>query len=486
MSAGKAQQVTNVGLYVLPIVIGNLVPIITLPLFTRLLSKEDFGAQALGTAYAVTVCGISGLGLATAHDRNYFACREGRQPAELFYSVLAFTTAAFLICGWLTWVFQVPITERLIGVPGYERLVVWSFWSSAIVAIKAFYMTHLRNSEKAGAFSAYTIAERLLAAVFTVVLVAGMGAGVIGLVAGQLLASLVVLVVLAVRFLPVLKPAFNARLLGDALKLGYPLVPKIAIGVIGSNFDKYLIGQLSSLGGVGIYSVGQRVAGIAFTYMGALQNVFGPRVYAKMFSPDPNEGRSIGPYLTPFAYVSTLLAFLIAVFSEEILMVLAPSFEDAVPIVTIISVFYGIQFFGKLPQMTFAGKTYLVALIGSVATVLGIAFVAAGIRLLGTIGAAWGALAGGAVAMILMFVYGQRSYRIDWERRKMVAIFGLFLACAMLTIALRTFDVPYSIRITAKVASLAAFAALGAKLRVITTANMALARDIVMRRRSPH
>jgi O-antigen/teichoic acid export membrane protein len=477
---GKRQQLANSGLYVLPIVIGNLAPIITLPIFTRLLSKEDFGAFALANAYAVVVGGIAGVGLPIAYDRNYFECRTGRESAKLFYSIVGFASLSFLVFGLLTWALRAPIAEGLFGATGYEEVVVWSFWSTAIVSIKTYYLTYLRNSEQAAAHSAYSIGERVLATVLTLVLVAWMRLGVMGLVIGQLLASLVILALLVARFLREFRPAFEMRLLRDALKIGYPLMPRIVIGVIGNNFDKYLIGQLTSLGGVGIYSIGQRVANIAFTYMTALQNVFGPQVYTRMFSDDPAAGRSIGHYLTPFAYVSTVLAFLIAVFSEEILAVLAPrNFHGAVPIVTILAVYYGIQFFGKLPQITFAKKTHLISILAAVSTGLSMALGAAGVWLLGTIGAAWGALAAGALSITLTLLVGQRCYRIEWEQRRMAAIFGLLAAGAFLTVALRVMDVSYSVRLAAKLIALVAFGWLGIRLRVITVENLSLVRDLL-------
>src|SRR3989338_4976728 len=59
----KQQQIKNGFIYFLPVVIGNLIPIITLPIFSRILSKEDFGALALSQAYAFFITGIANFGL---------------------------------------------------------------------------------------------------------------------------------------------------------------------------------------------------------------------------------------------------------------------------------------------------------------------------------------------------------------------------------------------------------------------------------------
>ena len=82
----------------------------------------------------------------------------------------------------------------------------------------------------------------------------------------------------------------------------------------------------------------------------------------------------------------------------------------------------------------------------------------------------------------LIFIVGQRCYRIEWESRRMTAIFGLLVASAFLTVALRAMDVPYVVRLVAKLGALAAFTWLGIRLRIVTVENIVLVRDLLMRR----
>ena len=454
-------------------------PILTLPIFTRLLSAEDFGAWALANAYAAVVAGLASVGLPITYDRNFFQYREGRQSARLLYSVVLFSVVSFSICALATWALSGSITQWIIGDPAYQPILVWCLCSTGIVGIKAYYLAYLRNSEQAAAFAVYTLAERLLAAILTVILVAWAGAGLMGLVIGQLIASSVVLAVVAARFLRTCPPGFDGTLLADSLKLGVPLTPRILLGVIGNNFDKYLIGQVTSLGGVGIYSVAQRIAGIAFTYMTALQNVFGPQVYTRMFSGAADAGASIGRYLTPFAYVSTLIAFLVAIFSEEILRLLAPaSYLPAIPIVTILVLYYAIQFFGKMPQIAYARRTYMISLLAALSTGVSVALGAAGIWLWGTVGAAWGMLAAGLVMGVISFVVGQRCFRINWENGPLSATFGLLFGSALLILALRATHTAYPVLAFVKLAALAAFLGLGSALGIITRENLGILRDL--------
>ena len=63
-------------------------------------------------------------------------------------------------------------------------------------------------------------------------------------------------------------------LLKAQLKLSLPLTPRLKDGLINSQFDRYMLGLLGSLGGVGFYDIGQKIANTSFTFMTTIQNVF--------------------------------------------------------------------------------------------------------------------------------------------------------------------------------------------------------------------
>ena len=46
----SSTQIKNAGLYMLPVIVSNTLPFITLPIFTRILSVEEYGAYGLALA----------------------------------------------------------------------------------------------------------------------------------------------------------------------------------------------------------------------------------------------------------------------------------------------------------------------------------------------------------------------------------------------------------------------------------------------------
>ena len=483
-----AQQVRNSVIYLLPVVVGNLLPLATLPVFTRALSREEYGAWALATAYAVFVTGLGNFGLTLGYERNFFEHKDEDGRARLLYSTLLFVLTVFAAATVVTWMFRTQIASFVIGSPAFSTLLVVTMCANAVMSLKVYYLIFFRNTGEARAHVWYSVDESVGAAVLGVIFVVAFKTGVWGIPLAQLISSAVVFIALSARFARRLPVAFSGRLLRESLKVSYPLTPRILLGVAGSQADKYLIGLLGTLGGVGIYTVGQRLAYIVFSYMTALENVFAPQVFDKMFSLGKEGGESVGTYLTPFAYASTLAALGIGLFSEELLVVLTPSsYHGAIPVAAILSLHYGIMFFGKLPQLLYAKKTGVISVVTLVTLAANLALNVVFIRTWGAVGAAAGTLAAGLISVALVVVLGQRYYPIQWQLRAIASIFGVLFVAIIGSVWLYQADVAYLPRLGWKVASFAAYVAVGVALGIVTRSNLGFARHALRRRLvTPH
>lgn len=465
----------------MPVVVANLVQIVTLPVLTRLVPAADFGAWALATSYALSVGGVAMLGLQAVYERNFFQYPDPADRAALLYSVLTCAATGWLVAGIATWWWRAPISAWLTGATDYRGVLVVAFAGYAAMSLKDFFMIFLRSSEDAGAFAVFSIADRVLTGILQVVLVAGAHLGVTGIVAGQFAASSLVLAVLLFRFLRRLPWRLAWAPLADSLKLGLPIVPRLLVTSVSTNIDKYLVGHLASLGAAGVYAIGQRVANIAFVYADAINFVYRPRVYQLMFSGRKEAPGEIGRYLTPFAYVSTICAFGIAVFSEEALRILAPSgFYAAIGIATVLSIHYGSVFFSKMPQIFYARKTYWIPILTLGNTLLSGACVAVGIAWFGAIGAAWGTLIAGLANSVATYLVSQHCYYIEWEGKPMTAIFAAFGGAGLAILGLRALGTPYPLLLAAKLATVVGYLWLGHWLGIVTRENIRLARSGIL------
>lgn len=478
--SSKEKQVKNSLIYLLPVFVGNLIPMMTLPVFTRILTKEDYGVLGLAQVYAIFVNGLANFGLTVGYERNFFQYAELKKTSELLYSTLAFVISGFLIVVVLTHLFKSQLSKWIIGSPVHSDILFWALCSTGIMGLKNYYLTYFKNTENAKSFAWYTIDECIIGVVISFFFVVYLHIGIIGVIWGQLFASLIIFLILGLNFIKIYPIRFKWEILKDSLKLSFPLTPKIFLGVIGNQFDKYMIGLLATVGGVGIYSIGQKVANVVFTFMTAIQNVYSPQVYKRMFNLGEKGGESVGRYMTPFAYISIAVALIVSLFSEEVISLLTPkSYHGAIDIVIVLSMFYGSLFFGKQPQLIYARKTHISSLLSVVIIVLNVLINIPFIMKWEAIGAAWGTLLAGLISGVIAFVVSQHYYKIKWEYKKIGAIYLIFFCASILILLLRNAHVGYEIRVIAKCICLASYIYLGVKLEIISMENYLVIKQIL-------
>lgn len=432
----KKGGLANGCFYLLPPLFSGLLPLLTLPFFSRALTPDDFGAYALAQVYALFVSGLVNMGLPTAYERNYHeAPMNVRFQGQLLYGVLLWVLGLFGLTAALTWFMRGVIADFVMGDGTQGGLLFWCTCAAFAVSFKHYFLLYFRNTENAAGFAYFSVAELVGNVAWSMLFVLGLGTGVVGLAWGQFIASATVLVVLVLQFVHRVPFELSWTPLRDSVRLALPLTPMLLFRVVGNQADKYLLGLLGSIGGVGLYSIGQRFGGVVFTWMNALQNLFSPQIYRRMFTMAPDEGgKSIGRYLTPFAWLSVGGALGIVLFVREVLMALTPpSFHDAYPAAIVLALYNAVLFFGKIPQLAYARRTHISAALSIAGTLLTLGCCAAGIRMWGTMGAAWGVLGAGVLICVAGFVAGQKAYYIRWEYGRLVAIYGyLFVAAGLM------------------------------------------------------
>lgn len=425
----------HAALYMAPTLVQSILPLITMPIFTRALSREEYGAWGIATAVAALVSGSVSLGVQAGYDRNYFAAADDTLRGRLLYSVMLFAIGAQL--GGLVIVVAVGpfVASRLLHAPELSYLFVLAFLVAAIGALKMFLLTTLRNEGRAAEYVRYSVDELVLGAVLAVIAVVWLGYGVAGMLAGPLIATSIVTTMLAVRMAARIELVFAKEQLADALRVALPLAPRILIGSVGNQLDRLVLGAVGSLASVGVYTVGQRIAQLVFAFMTALQNVYQPVVYRMLFAAAPPA--EIGRYLLPFAYASVGVAVGAILFSREIVaLAVAPEYAGAAIVLAILAMYYALLFFGKQPQLMFARRAGLVSLLSVLTVAVNALAVYAGARLGGPAGAAIGLLSAGILTGAIALVMATRYAPIAYPAGQTTLAFLALPAALAVTLAL--------------------------------------------------
>jgi O-antigen/teichoic acid export membrane protein len=481
----KERQIRNGLIYMLPIGLGVLLPLISIPIFTRILSPEDYGVLALAMIYAIFMSGLANFGVTLVFERNYFQYQNNKvKLSQLFYSGLLFVLLNFTLLAGLTYLFKEYVSLFLTGSSRHGTLILTAFAGHFFLNIaNTFFFTYYKNSEKAKTYSKYKVISLIINFLLTLILVAHLKVGVIGIVYAQLITGFTLFLFLFVLFLKNLSFLLSGKILLEALRISYPLTPRIFLGVLNTQFDKYMIGLLATVSSVGVYHIGKNLSYQIFAFMTALENVFIPQVYQRMFNKHKHGSNSIGNYLTPFLYISTFVALGVAVFSEELLTILTPkNYHGAVPIISLLAIYMGFLFFGKIPQLLFVKKTLISTALFIFSLCMNIGLNIPFIMEFGAIGAAWATMLAGLISGTVNLIVAQYYYKINYEWQKISWIMGIFFIGSITIVSMYLLELPYVLTLSIKIMILGVFINLGVRYGIISKENIRIASSAMMKR----
>ncbi|VUX54980.1 membrane protein of unknown function, partial [uncultured Woeseiaceae bacterium] len=485
ITEGGEKSLSNSILYLLQMGVVNIFPLISIPIITNRLSLAEYGIFALVQVYATIAIGIVNFGMTTGYERNYFVYEECPEKLGALLSTVAafvaFTTSLLIL---ITFLWGSKISILLFGQEQYRELLTLVLVSSGLTNLTNYYLFYLKNKGLAGSYSKIAISKSLLNFTFMLLLLLYFDLGLISLGYAMFGSSLIVSLFSLYRKITDTKNILNKLLLYDVLKISLPLTPKILFGSLGTQFDKMMLGMLSAFGGVAVYSIGQKISYLVFQFMTALDLVFIPGVYRRLFVGEDKEARednesnlSVGSYLTPFAYISIFFALQFVLFSEELFFLLLPeTYADGVIIVVIFSVYYANMFFGKIAgtQLIYAKKSHITSLLTLVGIVLNVSMNIPMIIKWGIYGAAWATFISGMVMTVLFYRVAQHYIKVDWEWKPMGFMYGLIVIATIFVLVfyLDFVVAPYWIVLGCKVLIVCIYLYGGTKIGVVTRSNL--------------
>ncbi|MCB9771000.1 MAG: polysaccharide biosynthesis C-terminal domain-containing protein [Candidatus Omnitrophica bacterium] len=472
----QSRHVKSGLLYLGATLVDSVVPFITLPFFTRVLTVGDFGVLALAQVFALVAGGLANFGMATAYNRNYFEFYEDKKKTgELFFTTIGFVAILGAILGCVTFFLQDSLSQWIIRSAHYGQLLFFALLGNILINLRLFFLTYLRNVDRPKQYVGNTVVLSILNLGLSLYFVVIAKVGVIGIIYAQVISASIILVGLLMQFLKELPLGWNTKFLVDEIKIGSPTVPMVFFSAVSTHFDKYLLGLLSTIDGVGIYSIGQKIATLNFTFMTSLQNVFSPQVYKKMFVGTEESRAEIGHYLIPFAYVVCFVGLCIVLFADEILRILVPpAFYGACDIVIILTLFYAILFFAKIngDQLIYAKKTFLTTGLLMLAAILNIMVNIFFIQKWGAPGAAWATFIARLLSACIIFKVAQSFVRISWQVKTMTLIFGTLFLAAIGLLILRQQSFAYSYQLIYKLLFVGVYLFVGKNVGLLTKSNI--------------
>ena len=434
MSGYLRRLATTGAAYTAASILSKLIAVALLPLYTRYLTRADYGAAEVMFAAVVSASIVVRLGLIEAILRFYYA--EGEDRKRVVSSTFAGLFWLATIGALLALPFATPIAEALLDpkkaaeVGQMAELVRISIGGLWVLTMFEFMLTLFRLEERARAFFVTTILNVLVTIGLTVVLVVGAGEGARGLLIGSYASGAAFVLGLIVWQWRRLSLRFDRQLLRRLLRFGLPTMPAEASLYLLNVVDRVIIVRYAGLAEAGLYALAVKFAQGVNVLVRGFQLAWPPLAYSIR---DDDEARRF------YAVVVTLFtagcAFVVTgmwLFSRWIVRALAaPKFFDsyeAIGLITTAVTLYALYMvmvviLGRTRRTGFNFPAAIAALVTNV--VLNLLLVPP----LGIVGAALALVASYLVVVALMYVFTQRLFPVpyQWARLARVVLAGAVL-----------------------------------------------------------
>ncbi len=420
--------------------VGNLfvrsVSFLLLPLYSNLISTEDFGNYALIMSLYAIIAVFYQSGLQSALSKYYLEEKNENRRKEIFSTILnstgiigiTLTAVIFILSGW--------IAKQTTGTVKYDDLVRIVFAALLFESITFITLHLLRTKELARKVVIYSSVSAVINLVMNIYLVYFLGLGIYGIIWAQLVTSVTVFFIL----LPYLRENYLAVLRTDLAKTFFTFsYPLIIAGILSASvevIDRFIIDHFLGKSEVGIYSFSYRIALVMNIFVMSLRSAWTP--YSIRLYNEGNYKEEFGKSLTKIVAVSLFIFLSVSIFIDDLFRVQFAGFHlfdprysggiEIIPVILISYVFSAlITFYSVYPYVSGRSIHFLIG--DFIGLVLNITLNFLLIPLYGIMGAAIATFFSFLGNALYLVIISEPKIKITYEPLKIILIListGLF------------------------------------------------------------
>jgi len=312
---------------------------ISVPIFTRLLTPDEYGILSIFTSIISISAILLGLNFHGAVNRYYH--EKNKNFGEFISSNILFLFIFNIISLYLINLFKNEISSLI-------EIETEVFIFAVVVAIFNIpiniFLSYLQTSKQSGKYSLLSVSKSILILLLSIVWIYLLSEQrYFGKIYGHLVISGIIFIVAVIYFIKLGKPKFKFKYVKYSLVFGIPLIPHAVSGFILSYFDRIAINQLTGSLDTGLYSFAYNVGMIMNVVVMAMNKAWVPMFYENL---KKNNYKKINNMAINYSKYVFFTAISLTLFSKELVMVLADEkYYSALDLVPIIILSYVFVFF---------------------------------------------------------------------------------------------------------------------------------------------
>jgi O-antigen/teichoic acid export membrane protein len=404
-------------------IVSKLIAVALLPLYTRYLTLDDYGAAEVIFAAIITASIVVRLGLIEALLRFYY--KDGEDPARVVATSFAALFWAATLATLIALPFAEPISELLLNHPAPDlgRIAVGGLWVSTMFE---YLLTLFRLEERARAYFVTTMLSVLSAIGLTVILVVGAGEGARGLLLGSYISGAAFVLGLIWVHRRRLSLRFERPLLRRLMRFGLPTMPA-ELSLYGLNFvDRLIIVHVAGVPEAGLYSIAVKFAQGVNVLVRGFQLAWPPLAYSIR-----DDGEARRTYATVVTLFTAGCAFVVTglwLLSRWIVRALAaPEYFGSYKAIGLVAT--GVTLYALYMVLVVilgrTGRTEFNFPATAAALAANIALNLALVPPLGIVGAGLALVASYLIVLVLMYGFTQRLFPVPYEWARLARVVAI-------------------------------------------------------------
>lgn len=395
--------------------INAAIPLILLPILTTRLSPSDYGIVAMFQLVVAIIYPLIGLNLEGAISRKYYDKDNSDFSAYIGTCLVIFIIALFIISllllGFIDDISKVSqIPEKWV-----KYVVIVASCQFLVTLLLAIFQIKVQPTK----YGSLQISQTLFNIGLTLYLVIILNKTWEGRIRAQIITGLVFAIVSILILIKAKLIKFKIRKVDilHALRFGVPLIPHALGGILFTAIDRFFLTNLIGLEQTGNYSVAYQLGAVIGLLTVSVNNAFVPWLFENLNKNSQIIKEKIvkGTYLY-FLFLVIIAILLLLLFPLIIEIFVGKSFTDLNTYITLIVfgfVFQG-MYYMVTNYITYANKTYLLAIITITIGLLKIPITYFSILWFGAIGASFSYCFTFFLFFISTWILSSIVYKMPW------------------------------------------------------------------------
>ena len=252
--------VENFLVYGLGGIISKMIPLIMVPIVTRIMPTTDyFGISDLSNTIVSFGCAIAVMGMYDAMYRMFFEKDDENYKRKVCSTALVFTLATSIIVFLIMLILKDVIAQYFFSDCQYAYLVYLSAMATLVGATNAIISAPTRMQNKRKVFLITNTVSPLLSYSISIPMLWA-GHYVIALPLASVISGMTMEFAFGMMNRNWFRPRlFDKKILAQLLVIAIPLLPNFLIYWVFNSCDKVMITNMIGIGEAGIYSVGAKL-----------------------------------------------------------------------------------------------------------------------------------------------------------------------------------------------------------------------------------